>query len=212
MEAPLRVLVVDDHTMTFAGLPQVLDDGQYVLMAEQAMSCAQMWDLCETHLPQVLVLALKLARPYPDAAIGHLRQDFPAMHIVLIDDDNDDARQLLLMSLGNISILRQGDPLEVWQNCFRVIAGGGTYISQSLPGNFSANPTAPNCVAPVDLSDREVQLLRLLTQGYTNQEIAEMLSLSEATVRNNLTGLYQKLGVKNRQQTVAWGMQANRNM
>lgn len=209
MEAPLRVLVVDDHTMTFAGLQQVLDDNQYVLMAEQAVSCAQMWDLCETHLPEVLVLALKLAKPYPDAVIGRLRQDFPAMRIVLIDDGNDDARQLLLMSLGNMSILRQGDPLAVWQNCFRVVARGGIYIGQSLLGRSDTDQPAPNCFAPAELSEREAQLLRLMTQGYTNQETAETLSLSAATVRNNLTGLYQKLGVKNRQQAVAWGIQAN---
>jgi DNA-binding NarL/FixJ family response regulator len=210
MGNPLRVLVADNFSITFCALSHLLDVEQYIVLPEQAASCAQAREYCRQYAPDVLVLAWQLANPYPDAVIGRFRQDFPAMRIVLIDDDDDDddSQGQHFMGFGIAGFLRRRDSPEVWQRCFRVIAEGGTFDNRRNSSDLPANHNVHDYQTPGQLSERDIQLLRLLGCGYDNDEVAAQLNLSRHTVKNSLTALFKKLGVENRSQAIIWGMQA----
>ncbi|MBX3060074.1 MAG: response regulator transcription factor [Anaerolineae bacterium] len=203
MNRPLRTLVADNNTLTFYGLPQILDEGQYVLLPDFARSYQEAYDYCREHMPDVLVLAGQLTRPYPEAVIGRFRQEFPTMRIVYVDDSDNDALDNRLMSLGVAGFLRHDAPLAAWERCFRVIADGGVYRREFQPDNSPPNPTTLT-----ELSTRERDLLQCIQKGLNNREIGIQMGLSEATVRNCLTALYTKLGVSGRTQAALWALQA----
>lgn len=210
MNSPLRTLVADKNTLTFYGLPQIWDEGQYDLLPNFARSYQEAYDYCREHTPDVLVLAGQLVRPYPEAVIGRFRQDFPTMRIVFVDDSGKDHEALynLLMSLRITGFLRHDDPLAMWQHCFRVIAHGGVYIREFQSVNSPPNPPVFNPATLTELSGRETELLQCLQKGLNNREIGIQMGLSEATVRNCLTALYIKLGVSGRTQAALWALQA----
>jgi DNA-binding NarL/FixJ family response regulator len=104
-------------------------------------------------------------------------------------------------------LLKEEDPSTIVEGV-RAVAQGKTWLSstvaESLVGQAAEEekPTLEEM-----LSERELEVLRLLAQGYTNTQIAEKLAISESTVKNHVTNLYDRLGVHSRAEAVAWAWQ-----
>lgn len=202
MSESLHLLIADNHTLTFWGISSVLDASRYIVLPFPTASLRQTQQVCQVTRPDVLLLALSLARPLPEKTVLYFRHHHPPMRLILLDDDRGGTPDDFLLKMGVHGYLRRADPPDAWRACFQAIACGAVFFSQPAEPEPPHNPETQAAI----MSKREHQLLQLLLQGHTNKEIADQLGLSESTVRNNLSNLYKKMGINKRTSIPYWLM------
>ena len=198
METPkIRVLLADDHTIVRKGVAQILDeqrDMRVVALAADGISALAAY---RRERPDVALLDLRMPELEGVSLVEKLREEFPAAVLVVLttyDTEDDIDRALRAGARGYL--LKDVAPADLVA-CVRTVHGGGTWISQAVASKLVARMTR------VQLTPREFAVLRLVAAGAANKDIADGLSISEATVKIHLTHLFEKLGATSRTEAVA---------
>lgn len=196
----MKVLVVDDHTLIREALRNVLaelEPGTRVVEAadgEAALAAAAR----ERNFDLVL-LDLNLPDMEGLFALGALRRDHPATAVVVLSGVRDADTVNAAIDLGAAGFISKSTPHAVMLGALRLVCAGGTY----LPADILAAPRAgPRPASPVDLSERESQVLSLMLEGKSNKRIARELGVAEATVKNHVSAVLRALKAGNRTQAV----------
>jgi two-component system, NarL family, response regulator NreC len=201
---PIRVVIADDHAVVRRGLRQVLD-------AEQGFEVvAESWDLDAVRRyvrgrhPDVLVLDLNLSGGSSLGAIPELRAEFPNTQIVVLTMQNEPAYARRALSSGALGyVLKEAAESELVE-AVRRAAVGDSYLNPKLGARVAADrPPGP----PDDLSEREVEVLRMVALGHTNAEIAEQLCLSVRTVETHRAHIQRKLRLDSRSEFVRYALE-----
>ncbi|QYJ03517.1 response regulator transcription factor [Nocardioides panacisoli] len=183
---PQRVLVVDDHELTQAGLRAVLGCEPWVASCLGAGSVQAAWDIARRHHPQIVLLSTSVqGRPWTDLC-RLLQGQMPYVKIVLMSADGA-VPVPLAQSRGAVGFLPTQLPVPGIVAAVRRVAEGGR-----------AFPKGAAKADAVHLSRRELDVLRHLVAGLSNPEVAARLNLSRHTVKQHASGVYRKLGVRNR--------------
>lgn len=205
----LKLLVIEDHALVREGLVQTLlqlDQEVQVLEARDCESgCAVLGDADDFDL-----VLLDLALPGIDGltCLGLFRQRYPALPVVIVsayDDAHTVNRALQAGAAGFVPKAYSGDRLL---DALRRVLDGAIYIpEQSLPANGGVGlslPSAAKGVVPADigLTGRQSDVLGLMVKGSSNREIADLLGLSEGTVKIHITAIFKALGVTSRTQAL----------
>ena len=195
----MRVLLVDDHKVLLAGLAALLDGQPWVDEVCRATTAAEAMEIARGHVPDVAVVDVALGADSGLDLIGPLLALDPAPRVLVLSmsADHDDARAAVRLGAAGY-VLKDEGPDEVLA-AIRMVAGGGTVFSAAA----SRAVVPPARGTRVRLSDRERELLALVAQGLTTEQIAARLFLSPKTIRNRLSDLYRALGVGNRAEAVA---------
>jgi DNA-binding NarL/FixJ family response regulator len=205
----LKILVVDDHALVREGLRQVLkglDTGVEVL---EAASCSRAFDLAATHTDIDLVL---LDYHLPDMngleALDVFARQAPELPIIVLSGSvNPDIMQQV-MRKGAAAFLTKSGMSEELLSVTRMVLAGDVYVPPALV-NSSPMPLEPESRPPAPLfTPRQEEVLYLLLDGRTNKEISRLLSLSDETVKNHISGILRGFGVQTRTQAV---LAANRH-
>jgi two-component system NarL family response regulator len=192
----IRVLVADDHVIVRLGLVSLIDIESDMRVVAQAASGREAAEQYRTHRPDVCLLDLRMPDMDGVTAIEAIRAEDPqARLIVLTIHKGDEAVYRALRAGANGYLLKNvaGDAIV---DAIRTVHGGGASIPAEIAGLVTTHLRQPV------LSARELDVVRELERGWSNQQIADRLSLSESTVRTHMTSLFVKLGVKNRTQAV----------
>jgi DNA-binding NarL/FixJ family response regulator len=214
MTAELRVLVVDDHTLLRQVLRAALAGHDRLQVVGEAATGAGALSEARRLAPDVVVLDLGLPDMEGLEVIRRLRAELPATEIVVLTSSERDDELLaalragakgyvlktsdyqeLLRALESLAIGQAALPPEVVMRVLRLLPADRPQAEPSVTP-FAFQPAVPSA----ELSEREMDVLRLVVQGASNREIAETLGLSENTVRSYLTHIMQKLNVDNRVQ------------
>jgi len=205
-ESGIRIVLADDHAVVRSGLRFVLEheDGMEVI--------AEAGDLSETLRkvrairPDVLVLDLNLGEESSLPSIPQLREEVPGTAIVVLTMQNEPgfAREALQAGAAGYVLKEAADDELV--EAVRAAARGETYLNPKLGARLAAEPPAPESPAD-DLSEREVEVLRLIALGNTNAEIAEQLFLSVRTVESHRAHIQRKLGRTTRAELVSYALE-----
>jgi len=195
------VVIADDHTVVRQGLRLLIDADPAMQVVAEAGTVPDAERLTRAHRPAVLVLDLNMHGESGLEAIPRLRNDAPATAIVVLtmQDDPGFARQALQSGALGFVLKEAAD--EELLEAIRLAAVGDTYLNPRLGARMAAAPsevTGP----PDDLSEREVEVLRLIALGHTNSEIGAQLYLSTRTVETHRAHIQQKLGVSSRAELV----------
>ncbi|RKF29011.1 DNA-binding response regulator [Micromonospora globbae] len=202
-----RVVVVDDQTLVRQGIRRLLDLAGIEVVGE-ADDGATALDVIVAHRPDVALLDLRM--PHRDG-IWTLRQlsdravDVPVLVLTTFDDD---ALLLDAVRAGARGYLLKDVTLEQLTRAVETLASGGTLIAASITDRLLRairSAPAPVGVAgstPQELTGRELEVLRLVAEGYTNREIAGALFLAEGTVKNHVSTILLKLGARDRTNAV----------
>ena len=202
-----RVVVVDDQTLVRQGIRRLLDLAGIEVVGEADDGAAAL-DVIVAHRPDVALLDLRM--PHRDG-IWTLRQlsdravDVPVLVLTTFDDD---ALLLDAVSAGARGYLLKDVTLEQLTRAVETLASGGTLIAASITDRLLRairSAPAPVGVAgstPQELTGRELEVLRLVAEGYTNREIAGALFLAEGTVKNHVSTILLKLGARDRTNAV----------
>ena len=202
MTQPIRVLLADDHPLVRAGLRATLAAAPDLELVAEAATADEVQQACRQHRPDVVLLDLAMPGPPPAATVARLREDAPALRVIILTAHDEEAYVRALLALGVAGYVLKDEAPEALVQAIRSVMQGGSWFSSAVIRRL-AQPDLP-ATAAGELTARERQLLGLLAQGWHNARIADELHLSEQTVRNYVSRLYAKLGVRSRAEVMAW--------
>lgn len=207
MNELIRILLVDDQTLFRESLALLLTSQPDLMVVGQAANGEAALDLAATARPQVVLMDLRMPILDGVAATRRLRAAHPDVQVIALTTFDDDADVLAALRAGAIGYLLKDVSGETLYAAVRAAARGQSLLPPAIATKVVAQLTrladAPPVHAPTQphpLSDREVEIVRLLARGATNREIAAALFLAEGTVKNHLTNILGKLGARDRAQ------------
>jgi two-component system response regulator NreC len=201
----ITVVIADDHTVVRQGLRLLIDNEDGLQVVAEAGTVPDAERLARAHRPTVLVLDLNMPGGSSLDAIPRLGEQAPETAIVVLtmQDDPAFARQALQAGARGF-VLNEAAHGEL-QQAIQLAATGDSYLNPRLGARLAATPDTPPG-PPDDLSDRELEVLRLIALGHTNNEIAEQLFLSTRTVETHRAHIQQKIRRTTRAELVRYAL------
>jgi DNA-binding NarL/FixJ family response regulator len=213
MSSPyIRVLLVDDQTLVRSGIKGLLDLTEDIRVVEQAADAAQAIAVIPVVKPDVVLLDIRMpGRSGLDVLKALASQNNLPPTILLTTFDDDDAL-LEGMRTGAKGFLLKDISLERLGQAIRSVASGQTLFRPAiteriLQGLNTSAASFPKLDLPDRLTARETEILRLMAGGFNNREIADALDNSEGTVKNHVSAILSKLGVRDRVRAVLRGVE-----
>ena len=202
MNDVLNVAFADDHKVVTHALRSFLESFRNIRVVGIASSGEELLArISEWAVPDVVVLDLLM----PGGIDGiettrRLLQMFPSIRVLALTASTDDARMTAVLRAGATGYVRKDAEPELLLKAVRAVAAGRSFVDPAAAGEAFAN------TASVDLSPREMEVLREVAFGRTNREIGERLFISEETVKTHVASLLSKLKLQNRTQVVAFAV------
>jgi two-component system, NarL family, response regulator NreC len=206
-DGPVTIVIADDHAVVRSGLRMLLEaDGTLNVVAE-AGDVENAMRMVRAHRPGVAVLDLNMPGGSALDAIPQLRESTPETAIVVLtmQDDPAFARQALQNGAHGF-VLKEAADDELLE-AVRLAAKGETYLNPKLGARLAAAPPEP-AGPPDDLTERELDVLRLIALGHTNNEIGERLHISTRTTEMHRASIMRKLNLETRAQLVSYALSA----
>jgi Response regulator containing a CheY-like receiver domain and an HTH DNA-binding domain len=210
----IRVLIVDDQALIRTGIATLLARKSDIEVVGQAANGREALELVAALDPDVVLMDVMMPVMDGVEATRQLTQRGPRPAVIMLTTFHDDERVLQSIAAGARGYLLKDVDHRVLADSIRTVAGGGALIHPQITAQLlpriaqMASATPPQTTAPPDvamlLTPREREILRLLAQGFTNQEIGEHLALSIGTVKNHLSVIFAKLAVRDRTQAALW--------
>jgi len=204
----IKVGLVDDQSLVRQGIRTLLELSDDVRVSFEASDGQEALDLLEQHAVQVLLLDVRMPRLNGLEVLKHLKAVGRELPVLLLTTFDDDEVVLEAVKLGAKGYLLKDVSLEQLLGAVRSLASGGQQVQpavtervlQALRGSPSQAEPRDDLLEP--LTERELEILRLMAGGYSNKEIAGAHSLSEGTVKNHVSSILGKLGVRDRTRAV----------
>jgi two-component system, NarL family, response regulator NreC len=206
-EPPQRKIVLaDDHVVVRRGLRMLLEAEPGFEVVAEAGTVDDAARYVRAHRPAVLVLDLNMPGSSSLEAIPELRESTPETQIVVLTMQNDPAFAREALRSGAVGyVLKESADGELVE-AVRMAAEGRTYLNPQLGAKVAAAPPEP-AGPPDDLTEREVEVLRLIALGHTNAEIGEQLYLSVRTVESHRAHIQQKVRRSSRAELVRYAIE-----
>jgi two-component system, NarL family, nitrate/nitrite response regulator NarL len=195
-----RVLVVDDHPVFRRGLRTMLEIEDWVEEVLEAATATEAFQLAVTHHADVIVMDLALAKDSGIEVTRRIVRALPEAKVLVLTMSDDERHVQDALSSGACGYLLKDTEPDMVIDALRTVAGGGIVLSGR--GVLAAFQRAPAELPPPfdQLNPRERAILRYLAEGETNARIARRIGVSEKTIRNQLSVIFGKLGVRDRVQ------------
>ena len=201
----IKSVIADDHAVVRSGLRMLLDSEEGFEVVAEAGDVDSARRYVRGHHPAVLVLDLNMPGDSSLEAIPGLREEFPETQIVVLTMQDDPAFAREAMRAGALGyVLKEAADAELVE-AVRSAADERTYLHPQLGARLAAEPESAGPRS--ELSDREVEVLRLIALGHTNSEIAQQLYLSVRTVESHRAHIQQKLGLSTRAELVKYALE-----
>jgi two-component system response regulator NreC len=200
----ITVLVADDHPVIRFAIATKLEQEPGVTVVAETGDLPATFAAVEAHRPDVLLLDLHLPEPVLPA-LPSIREAAPDTAILVLTGDADPVRAREALRAGAAGFELKDRPLDELVSAIRAVAAGGRHIQPDFAVRLIGVPETAEL--PGGLSQREVDVLKLLANGHTNREIAERLYLSVRTVESHRARIQLKLNRSNRAELVAYAEQ-----
>lgn len=206
----LRVFIADDHPVVIAGLRSLLAADPGMEIIGEACDGRTAINLATQLQPDVAVLDMSMPDKNGAEVAQTLRDVCPECRVLILTGHDDRAYVQGILKAGIAGyMLKQCTPAELIR-AIRVIAAGGWYLDPAIAASVmggASSRTLENFNGRVpDLSEREVEVLRLVAMGYSNKEVSRQLELSVKTVETYKHRAMEKLGFRTRVEVVRYGM------
>ena len=204
---PIRVLLVDDQALFREGLHTLLSVHADLAVVGEAGNGQEALERAEALQPDVVLMDVQMPVLDGVAATRRLHSALPACRVILLTTFDDDEYVFEGLRAGAVGYLLKDAPSARLVDAIRAAARGESFLQPSIAAKVvaeytrlagSAPPVSSGLAEP--LTERELEILRLLAEGASNKEIAAHLFLAEGTVKNHVTNILGKLGVPGRLQ------------
>jgi two-component system, NarL family, response regulator NreC len=201
----VRIVLADDHVVVRSGLRMLLEDEPDLEVVAEAGDIESARRYIRAHHPDVLVLDLNMPGPPSLDAIPEVRAESPGTQIVVLTMQNDPTYARQALQGGALAYVLKEAADDELVEAVRRAAEGRTYLNPELGARLATEPAEP--APPDDLTDREVEVLRLIALGHTNAEVGEQLHLSVRTVESHRAHIQQKLRRTTRAELVRYALE-----
>jgi DNA-binding NarL/FixJ family response regulator len=200
-QGPMRVIIADDHPIVLAGLESLLQREADIVVVQRCADGVETLRAVAKHEPDVLVLDLRMPRADGVTVLRHMHAQRLPTRTVLLAAVVDDDELVEAIRLGVRGIVLKEMAPQFLVECLRKVYLGGQWFERRAVGDamdkFVRREAAAREVSAL-LSRRELEVVRGVTQGLRNRQIAERLGIAEGTVKLHLHTVYTKLGVDGR--------------
>ena len=209
----IRTLIVDDHALFRRGLEIVLASEPDIEVVAQAGDGAEAVERAAEFLPDVVLMDVKMPRSTGIEACRSIKDVAPSAKIIILTMSDEEEDLFEAIKAGASGYLLKDIPLDEVAAAVRAVHGGQSLISPFMAGKllseFAAlasrdehgeEPARP--VPAPKLTDREIQVLRLVARGQSNRDIAKELFISDNTVKNHVRNILEKLQIHSRMEAV----------
>jgi len=203
----IKIILVDDQPLFREGLRTLLSVHSDFEVVGEAANGEEAVRLAMIHQPSVVLMDLQMPVLNGVAATRRLQQEHPNCPVIVLTTFDDDEMVFDGLRAGALGYLLKDAPSEKLAEAIRLAARGESFLQPSVAAKVVAEfarLTSPKSRPPAHLieplSERETEILSLITNGASNREIANSLFLAEGTVKNHVTNILGKLGVRDRTQ------------
>jgi NarL family two-component system response regulator LiaR len=208
MRDPIRILVVDDHTVVREGLCALIEEWPEFEVVGQAGDGDQAVQQARILRPDVILMDLVMPRKNGVEAIWEIKGEDPGARILVLTSFSEDKKAFEAVKAGALGYLLKDSSSDEVVQAIRDVYRGELSLQPGLALRVIRELARPSSLPPAEqpLTDREVEVLRLVAQGLTNQDIADRLSISERTVRSHVSSFLEKLHLANRTQAALYAL------
>jgi two-component system, NarL family, response regulator DegU len=206
---PIKVVIADDHALFRDGLKKILSLEKDILVVGEAANGDDIARVIERTKPDILLLDLKMPKGDVVQNLLDVGARNPATRVIILTAFSEEENVLNAAKGGAKGYVPKGVPFATLLQAIKIVQNGGCWIDKEIPSweTFEEIVQAQNTTreAPPQLDEsikaltkREMEILRLVAEGLTNEEIGKKIFISEKTVKTHLTNIFDKLKVNNR--------------
>lgn len=203
----IKVLIVDDVLILCQGLKAILEQDDEFVITGMARNGKEAYDLCKETHPDVVLMDMRMPEYDGVYGIQKIKGNFPTVKVlVLTTFDDEETIEAAMQNGADGYILKEmedGKIIQSIKSVYQGISVLGESIFQHMKGALVQKPVSS---ALPSLTEREQELTTLVAKGYSNKEIASILSLAEGTVKNNMSKILEKLNLKDRTQLAIYAI------
>ena len=194
----IKVLIVDDHELVRMGIRLLLDNADHIDVVAEANDGDTALKAVKAHNPDVILLDMKMPGMDGWEVTRRLKQIKANIRIIVLTAVTTDPLPTKLLQLGAMGYLTKDSAAEEMLQAIQKVSEGEQYLSAKIAQKMALNSLKPNRASPLDdLSEREMQVMLMITRGLTVNQIGEKLFLSPKTVGTYRYRMFDKLGLKN---------------
>lgn len=203
----IKILIADDHLIIRQGLRLILETERDFELVGEASDGAEAVRLCSQLKPDVVLMDLRMPNMDGLTAIEKLHVEQPDIAVVILTTFNEDALLYRGLQAGARGYLLKDTDRSTLFNTIRAAARGETLLKPEIMSRLlsQANKTTADSKSTeaINLTDRELEVLKSVARGERSKEVAMQLGISERTVKAHLASIYNKLGVDSRAAAIA---------
>ena len=209
---PVRVLVVDDQELFRRGLTMLLATEDGIEVVGEAGDGVEGTTLAESVAPDVVLLDVRMPRRSGIEACRAIKESVPSAKIIMLTVSDEEADLYEAVKSGASGYLLKDSSIEEVAQAVRIVSEGQSLISPSMAVKLidefkqMSRPEKGTVGGGLRLTDRELEVLRLVATGMNNREIAKQLVISENTVKNHVRNILEKLQLHSRMEAVMYAV------
>ena len=206
---PIKVVIADDHALFRDGLRKILSVEKDILVVGEAANGDEISKVVERMKPDIMLLDLKMPKGDAVQNLLEIAARSPATRVMILTAFSEEENVLNAAKGGAKGYVPKGVPSATLVQAIKNVHNGGIWIDKEIPSwevfeeiaqsQSQAREVAPQLNESISaLTKREMEILRLVAEGLTNEEIGKKIFISEKTVKTHLTNIFDKLKVNNR--------------
>jgi DNA-binding NarL/FixJ family response regulator len=206
-ENTIKVLLVDDQTLVRQGIRSLLELSENIRVVAEAADGRQAVEMIPRIAPDVVLMDMRMPVMTGLEALQHMAAEGSLRPTIILTTFDDDQLVLAGLKAGARGYLLKDVSLDQLVDAIQTVASGGSLVQPAvtqrlLSGLEAMHNDFSSLDRPDPLTERETEILRLMAGGYSNKEIANSLGVAEGTVKNHVSNILSKLGVRDRTRAV----------
>ncbi len=202
----LNILVIDDHPLVAEGLVSIIATLEDEVSTQTVSDGARGVEVALQCKPDLILLDLNMPGMDGLEALGLLGEKLPACSVVVVSASLDKSDMQAAMKRGAMGFVPKSASPDIMLSALKLVLSGGIYVPPEMLDFSGAEEKTAHAPAPAAartrLTPRQLEVLKLLSEGKVNKEIARVLDCAETTVKAHVTAVFKELGARNRTEAV----------